>query len=62
MEQKMAQGAGLSLRQKQFLAVVLQTEEILKQLVRHNYGRTTGSETFSQSDGNYRLSEDACPF
>jgi len=30
MEQKMAQGAGLSIRQKQFLAVVLQTDEILK--------------------------------
>ena len=31
MEQKMEKGTGLSLRQKQFLAVVLQTEEILKQ-------------------------------
>lgn len=29
MEQKMAQGAGLSVRQRQFLAVVLQTDEIL---------------------------------
>ncbi len=31
MEQKMAQGAGLSVRQKQFLAVVFQTDDILKQ-------------------------------
>src|SRR3990167_10615110 len=31
MEQKMEAGAGLSLRQKQFLGVVLQTKEILKQ-------------------------------
>jgi predicted nucleotidyltransferase component of viral defense system len=30
MEQEMAQGAGLSLRQKQFLDLVLQTDEILK--------------------------------
>lgn len=29
MEQKMAQGAGLSFRQKQFLAVVLKTDDIL---------------------------------
>ena len=31
MEQKVGKGTGLSLRQKQFLAVVLQTDEILKQ-------------------------------
>ena len=31
MAQKMEKGTGLSLRQKQFLAVVLQTDEILKQ-------------------------------
>ncbi len=30
MEQKMAQGKGLSIRQEQFLAVVLRSEEILK--------------------------------